>query len=56
MYRGSGKCPSCGYLLTAADHRALGTDSSQPKLIRAVAAILLVLIVLGLLLTGFRLF
>jgi hypothetical protein len=40
MFLGADKCPACGYWLSAADRRALGTDSSQPRLIKIVAVAL----------------
>jgi hypothetical protein len=56
IYLGADKCPACGYWLSAADHRAMGTDSSQPRHIRAIAAAILVVFLIGLLIVGVRLF
>jgi hypothetical protein len=56
MFLGADKCPACGHWLTAAEHRALGTDTSQPPFIRTIATIILALFLVGLLILGFRLF
>jgi hypothetical protein len=56
MFLGADKCPACGYWLSAADHRAMGTDASQPRHIRVIAAAILIALLLGMLLTGMRLF
>jgi len=56
IFLGADKCPACGYWLTAADRRALGTDSSQPRLIRTIAAIILILFVVGMAVLGIRMF
>jgi hypothetical protein len=56
MFLGADKCPACGYWLSAADRRALGTDSSQPRHIRMAAAAILIVFLIGLLFAGFRLF
>ncbi|HEY4234075.1 MAG TPA: hypothetical protein VGM76_11650 [Lacipirellulaceae bacterium] len=56
IFLGADKCPACGYWLSAADHRALGTDNSQPRFIRIATAIILALFLIGLLIAGIRLF
>jgi uncharacterized protein (DUF983 family) len=56
MFLGADKCPACGYWLSAADRRALGTDSSQPRLIKIVAVVVLVVMLVTMLLTGVHLF
>jgi uncharacterized protein (DUF983 family) len=56
MFLGADKCPACGYWLSAADRRALGTDSSQPRLIKIVAVVILVVMLVTMLITGIRMF
>jgi ribosomal protein L37E len=56
VYSGADKCPACGYWLSAADRRAAGTDSSQPKIIRTIVAAILVIFLIAMLVAGIRLF
>lgn len=56
MFLGADKCPACGYWLSAGDRRALGTDSSQPRLIKIVAVVILVVMLVTMLITGIRMF
>jgi hypothetical protein len=56
MFLGADKCPACGYWLTAADRRTLGTDSSQPQLIKIVAIVILAIMLVTMLITGIRMF
>jgi hypothetical protein len=56
VFLGAAKCPACGHWFTAADHRSMGGDTSQPRIVRTIAAVLLVLLLIGLLVTGFRMF
>jgi hypothetical protein len=56
MFLGADKCPACGYWLSAADHRALGSGTSQPTHIRVMAAIILAIFLIGLLIAGIHLF
>jgi hypothetical protein len=41
VYVITGKCPSCGYWLTDADHRAAGSSDSKPFWLRATAIVVL---------------
>lgn len=50
------KCPECGYWLTEADRRAMWSGMSQPRGVRIVAAIMLVIFVALLLFGGFATF
>ena len=56
MFLGADKCPACGYWLTDADHRALGSGTSQPAHIRVMAAIILAIFLIGLLIAGIHMF
>jgi hypothetical protein len=56
MFPGADKCPACGYWLTAADRRALGTDSSRPRLVKVVAVVILAIMLITMLITGIRMF
>lgn len=47
----SDKCPACGYWLSEADRRALGTGASRPAWQKITALVLLAVFLAGLLAT-----
>jgi hypothetical protein len=43
----TGKCPNCGYWLTAADRQAMWTGEGKPAWLKVTAFVLLVVILLS---------
>jgi hypothetical protein len=52
----TGKCPSCGYWLTAADRRAMWAGESKPLWLKVTTVVLLVVMLAGLFSVAVRLF
>jgi hypothetical protein len=50
------KCPACGYWLSDADRRAMWSGMSQPRGVKTIAAVILVVFIALLLLAGLAMF
>jgi hypothetical protein len=50
------KCPACGYWLSDADRRAMGSGTSKPLWLRVTAVVVLVTFLFGLLAVGAAIF
>ena len=49
IYDFSDRCPACGYWLTEADRRVMGSGASKPKWVLVTAGIVLIVLILGVL-------
>jgi ribosomal protein L37E len=56
MYIVTDKCPSCGYWLTEADRRVMWSGISQPRAVKIVAVMVLVIFLAVLLLGAISVF